>query len=296
MENKVQHEIDLTKQPKITEEQIEVAKNAVSKKERFRKQQMEETAFSREFKEVFVNNKRYLTKKDQLGNDVIINAPVVITVSEFERKWMNSFMLGNINGHNYFNFKEYYGITNDGRDGITVTSDDGKDILFVIDPLIGVDYTEEQLAKLRGAGRVMTNANPLSNVRSEIGKEVVEKGSDYIIGSIKDVKRKEFYELIPSWFWKERNISPRAIRNAKYIVSKYNLESEKIYLYLYNILFNLYEHKLITESSLEVLMKCTLDDFILDDDVQVIKENEVKTLPNKQSSIIEDEFLDYGEC
>lgn len=166
-----------------------------------------------------VDGKKYLTL-----NGEVVNASAQMTKSQFINKWVNQFSLGYIGEQSYFDFKEWFEISDGGRATIIVTEDeDPSKFLFIIPSFIDMGLNAEEARSMMQANIHMSQASGATDPTNATG--YLDNGSRYI-AEILGKKPRFIHELVPEWLYEELNINPDVNRQMMYCKNRYGIQPE----------------------------------------------------------------------
>lgn len=141
------------------------------------------------------------------------NVSYIMPESEFTSKWLIQFTLGGYYGVNYFNYPEWFKLTNNGKLCVLVVDEENKP-MFIVDPISGNNLNAEDRNLLATASRLLGN-NYYEENRLERSKKdnlVATKVDEYLSHS-----KKTLTDFIPTWYYEHVNVIPEIKQKMFYI-------------------------------------------------------------------------------
>lgn len=158
-------------------------------------------------KEMYIHEsegKRFLGTKEKA-----FNIEWRLTESEFVKKWLIQFALGNDTGINYFNISEWLKNTNKGQGLVEVISDNeeaGKPVcLFIIAPLMAANMNNQDYQIIRQAIHAINN-----NIADQQGTRIRDSNKPIAeeLAKLLENNRIPIPNHIPMWFYEKHGLTP----------------------------------------------------------------------------------------
>ena len=220
----------------------------------------DELSFLNEIDVTEINGKKYI------GHDgVPFNVSHTFTETEFVADWLLQFAVGNDNGTNYFNIREWCKYTNMGTLSARVVDDNGETLL-IVPPITSNNLTPRQYDALRFGALVVNNRKDDAMRQSldtnmDVGKMVqteLEKG-----------KRLTLTDMIHHSFYERHGIIPVVEKQTAYVRDEINQQGKTITVdevkEVRRILYMVRRKEEITDKERNFLINKTRNQFTIPD-------------------------------